>query len=60
MEYIGEFKEGEFHGFGKLIDKAQNYEGQFRGNRKEGHGRQIDLLNGTQYEGQWVDDMKQG
>jgi len=29
-------------------------------NMRHGHGRQIDHLNGTQYEGMWQHDMKCG
>lgn len=61
FEYIGEFKEGEFNGFGKLNEKDKEvYEGSFRANMKHGNGRQEDLVSGLQYEGGWKEDKKNG
>jgi hypothetical protein len=61
FEYIGEFKEGECSGFGKLIEKdVEIYEGSFKNNMKHGNGRQEDLTSGLQYEGSWKENKKHG
>ena len=47
FEYIGEFKEGEFNGFGKLKETdVELYEGSFKANMKNGVGRHVDLVSG--------------
>jgi len=40
FEYIGEFKEGELNGHGKLKEKGKEvYDGSFKNNMKNGNGR---------------------
>jgi hypothetical protein len=53
MEYIGEWKDGNFHGEGKSVDKNKNkYEGQFINNLKDGFGEMV-FVTGGSYIGEW-------
>ena len=52
VEYEGQFKEDEFHGYGKLtnIQKKSFYEGTFKMGEKEGKG-ELKEGGGGIYEG---------
>lgn len=49
--YEGQFKQGVFHGFGKLTDKANNYsyEGEFLCGEK--HGKGVERCHSEEYDG---------
>ncbi|PRP84956.1 hypothetical protein PROFUN_07341 [Planoprotostelium fungivorum] len=62
--YQGCWYEGKRHGQGTLYFRWPDtvnslYEGEWRNNLKEGHGR-IVYASGNTYEGHWMDDVKNG
>jgi hypothetical protein len=59
-EYIGEFVDGarQGHGVLKYADGAGKYEGQWKGNKRHGHGKLT--KKGYTYEGEWLDNEYDG
>jgi len=57
--YIGQFKNGVFHGHGRLIfPDGRRYEGEFREGRIEGYGEMSLAVGG--YKGEWKDGKFHG
>ena len=42
------------------LSDGSNYEGDFKNNKREGKGKQIDEAEGSTYEGDWKDGMRNG
>lgn len=57
--YIGEFKDGKRHGFGKLESDRLQYTGQWIQNKREGLGYQS-VTGMATYFGYFLDDKKNG
>ncbi len=58
--YEGEFKDGLFHGEGKLTwPNGDVYEGEFENGRKHGHGKET-FANGDIHEGEYANGMAEG
>jgi hypothetical protein len=59
-KYKGEFKNGNFHGKGKMIyANGDIYEGKWERGSPYGYGR-LEYSNGDVYEGEWKDDKMHG
>ena len=54
MEYVGEYKEGKFHGQGTFTTNGGKYVGEFKDGREHGQGTYI-YHDGRKYEGEWKD-----
>ena len=51
--YIGEFKDGKFHGQGIFIGTdGRKYIGEYKKHKKHGHGTYV-YANGDKYTGEW-------
>ncbi|KAF2160742.1 hypothetical protein M409DRAFT_70271 [Zasmidium cellare ATCC 36951] len=62
-EYLGEFRDGEYSGYGKLIYALTGniYEGEFKNGRPEGRGKLTEASStGNVYEGGFRDGKKHG
>ncbi len=58
--YSGEFKNGLFHGKGRLEFKDGNvYEGQFENNKMHGYGK-IFFKDGSIYQGNFINNLRDG
>lgn len=59
--YRGGFRNGEYHGFGRLHweDQRWNYKGYFRNGKRHGRGTFWDRENNV-YIGQWANDRRNG
>ena len=58
--YIGEYRNGNFHGQGSLtFDNGEKYEGQFVNGNRDGQGTVI-FIDGTKYIGQFKDGKFDG
>ncbi len=58
--YIGEFKDDERNGNGKLVWKSgEVYEGEFVDGLRSGNGTNF-YARGEKYEGQWINDKLNG
>ena len=56
--YVGEYKNGNFHGKGILqFDNGEKYEGQFVKGKRDGYGNVI-FPDGTQYTGQFKNNNR--
>ena len=52
-KYVGQWKNGEYHGLGKLTFRDGSiYEGQWKENKMNGHGTYTSP-DGTKREGEW-------
>jgi hypothetical protein len=59
-EYVGEFKNGKYHGQGELITSSRNkYTGEFRNGKFNGRGT-ITYQSGGTYVGNFVDGSSEG
>ena len=53
-KYVGDWKNGKYHGHGTFIYPDGNmYVGEFKDGLKNGHGT-FTSLDGDKYEGEWV------
>ena len=59
-EYEGNFKNNVFDGYGVFKSKSYNYWGNFTEGKKNGKGKYEDLIKETIYEGDFIDDKKEG
>lgn len=58
--YVGEFKNGEFHGKGKYsYESGDSYEGDYRNGLQHGRGT-YKLSNGEKYVGEYKNDKRHG
>ncbi|MBT8147071.1 MAG: hypothetical protein KJN90_09470 [Gammaproteobacteria bacterium] len=62
--YRGSFRDGEFHGFGRLEEplsftEKAIYEGNWADGKRSGRGKYYDG-KGDLYIGEWLDDMRHG
>jgi hypothetical protein len=59
--YSGDWVRGRRHGRGKLsfLD-GSFYRGEFRDDQMWGKGIYVDATDGTQYDGEWYKNMRQG
>eukprot|EP01029_Cantina_marsupialis_P029736 TRINITY_DN782100_c0_g1_i1.p1 TRINITY_DN782100_c0_g1~~TRINITY_DN782100_c0_g1_i1.p1 ORF type:complete len:221 (+),score=27.86 TRINITY_DN782100_c0_g1_i1:145-807(+) len=58
--YVGDWKEGKMHGFGRIeCENGTVYEGDFRNGMKNGEGWE-QKKSGERYEGQWKDNLHHG
>ncbi len=59
--YRGAFREGNYHGYGRLVlhERGENYKGNFLNGRKHGRGILWDDNNNV-YIGQWRNDRRNG
>ena len=59
--YIGEFKDGAWHGKGtqKLKD-SQVYVGSFKNGRRHGYGEVVNKKSKVSYKGNWVNGVRKG
>ena len=58
--YIGEFKDGEKNGNGKLVwQDGEVYEGEFVDGLRSGNGTQL-YASGAKYKGRWLNDQLNG
>ena len=63
QQYEGEFKNGKFHGQGKLVFKKQTYVGDFNNGQKHGKGIlewEDDQKQNIKYDGEWIKDNQEG
>ena len=62
MKYIGEFRHGEYDGFGKLEDlvKLHRYVGMFKQDKMDGQGVLMDQKNALLFSGLWKEGKKNG
>ena len=58
--YEGNFKDGEFDGFGFYRTKNYTYKGQFINGKKNGKGKMENFSTKSVYEGEFKNDMKEG
>ena len=58
--YEGNFKDDLFDGYGEYTSKSYNYYGNYSCGKKNGNGKEIDLIKKTEYEGEFKDDQKCG
>jgi hypothetical protein len=58
--YEGNFKDDLFDGYGEYISKQYNYYGNYLCGKKDGKGKEIDLIKNIEYEGDFKDDKKNG
>ncbi|CAF1146312.1 unnamed protein product [Adineta steineri] len=60
LEYIGQFQNGDMHGFGKMIHtNGTEYEGEYKHNRWDGHGK-LKYPNWQIYRGEFQDGLRHG
>jgi hypothetical protein len=57
--YEGEFRDGRYHGEGKLVEKEMTYTGQFMNGLKEGTGKETSV-EGVDYEGMFARGVPHG
>jgi hypothetical protein len=58
--YTGNWKDDQFHGFGKLsYPNKDTYEGNFESGKAQGQGK-FTHANGTVYVGGWLEDKQHG
>lgn len=62
IKYIGEFRNGEYDGFGKLedLEQLQRYVGMFKQDKMDGQGVLMDQRNDILFSGQWKEGKKHG
>ena len=58
--YEGNFKDDLFDGYGEYKSKQYNYYGNYVCGKKDGKGKEIDLIKNIEYEGNFKDDKKNG
>ena len=56
--YDGDFRDGEYYGYGKLSSPNETYEGDFRHGKYYGYG--ILTLPNVRYDGDFRDGLKHG
>ena len=55
--YVGEFKDGNYHGQGTYtFANGNKYVGEFKDNKKYGQGT-FTFTNGVKYTGEWINDI---
>ncbi len=60
-KYVGEFKDGKWHGQGTYISKDNTkYVGEFKYGQFHGQGTRTNLVNGTKYVGEFKNGEKYG
>ena len=60
-KYVGAFKEGLPHGYGKrLFSDGSTYEGEFENDVRSGRGVFTNKEDGSKYHGEWENDKKCG
>ena len=59
LKYVGEFKDGKWHGQGTLAFDGNKYVGEFKDNKIHGYGTWT-RVNGDKYVGEWKDSKKHG
>ena len=57
--FEGEFLYGRKNGYGVYSGENTSYEGYFKDDLKEGHGKHL-FVNGDSYEGEYKNDMRNG
>ena len=62
IKYIGEFKEGDYDGMGRLENSelCTRYVGMLKENKRHGQGFLMDQKNALLFEGFWKDDLRHG
>ena len=62
QKYVGEVKDGQPHGYGKLFDEdgLKVYEGTFKEGQKVGKGIEFDDEGNITFEGSFDDDQPMG
>ena len=59
--YKGHFENGNLEGVGRFdYQNGSIYEGNWRENKKNGHGRLIESDGRSMYNGEWENDQKNG
>jgi TonB family protein len=60
-EYVGEFKDGKYDGYGILLMSARRfYLGQFKDGKFHGHGIYTNRDVKFSYDGEWIDGRRNG
>lgn len=59
--YEGQFKDGLFHGWGKMSQaNGDVYMGEWQNDKATGQGAFYDAAQGVRYKGEWVNDAQHG
>ena len=58
--YVGEWKDGEKHGYGTYKRPSDTYVGEWKNNKRHGQGTVTNRSGRTYYIGEWKNDYKHG
>ena len=60
-KYEGMFRNGQFHGRGKMVQASGDiYIGEWGNDKATGHGTFFDASQGVRYTGEWLNDAQHG
>jgi uncharacterized protein len=60
-EYVGEFKDGKYDGYGVLLMSARTfYLGQFKDGKFHGYGIYTNRADSRSYDGEWINGKRNG